>query len=145
MRNEPVGFRALLLSLPMLHSLKVKFVTALVLLVSVVIGLSTWWILSIYEGHMLRATEDKVRVMTEAIEEGIYVAMREGRSHDVQRILEGMRRDPDIERIIIFDTEGRILRASQPELVEGSLIGAACRGIWISRIPRWRAFGKTVG
>jgi len=121
MRNEPAGFWALLPSLPMLQSLKVKFVAALVLLVSVVIGLSTWWILSIQEGHMLRATEDKVRVMTEAFEEWIYVAMREGRSHDVQRILEGMRRDPDIERIIIFDTEGRILRASQPELVGGIL------------------------
>jgi hypothetical protein len=101
----------------MLHSLKVKFLVALVLLVSVVIGLSTWWNLSVHEEHMLRATQDKVRAIAEAIEEGIYVAMREGRSHDVQRILEGMRRDPDIERIIIFGAEGKILRASQPELV----------------------------
>ncbi len=103
--------------LPMLHSLKVKFVAALVLLVSVVIGLSTWWTLNIHEGHMFRATEDKIRAIAEAIEQGIYVAMREGRSHDVQRILEGMRRDPDIDRVIIFDTGGKILRASQPELV----------------------------
>jgi len=95
----------------MLHSLKVKFVAALVLLVSVVIGLSTWWTLNVHEGHMLRATEDKVRVMTEAIEQGIYMAMREGRSQDVQQIIEGMARDLDVERIIIFDTEGRILRA----------------------------------
>ncbi len=101
----------------MLHSLKVKFVVALVLLVSVVIGLSTWWILTLHRGHMLRATEDKVRVMTEAIDRGIQVAMREGRSQDVQRILEEMSRDPDIEQIIIFDSRGKILRASQPELV----------------------------
>jgi len=101
----------------MFHSLKVKFVAALILLVSVVIGLSTWWTLNVHEGHMLRATEDKVRIMTEAIEQGINVAMREGRSQDVQRIMEGMARDLDIERIIIFNTEGKILRASQPELV----------------------------
>ena len=101
----------------MLHSLKVKFVAALVLLVSVVIGLSTWWTLNVHEKHMLRATQDKVRIMTEAIDRGIYMAMREGRSQDVERILEEMSRDPDIERIIIFDSRGKILRASQPNLV----------------------------
>ncbi len=101
----------------MLHSLKVKFITALVLLVSVVIGLSTWWILTVHEKHMLRATQEKVRMMTEAIDRGIYVAMREGRSQDVERLLEDMGRDPDIERILIFDSQGRILSASQPDLV----------------------------
>jgi signal transduction histidine kinase len=101
----------------MLHSLKVKFVGALILLVNVVIGLSTWWNLNIHEGHMLRATEEKVRAMTEVVEQAIYTAMREGRSQDVQRILEGMRRESDISRIVIFDTQGKILRASQPELV----------------------------
>jgi signal transduction histidine kinase len=105
----------------MLHSLKVKFVAALVLLVSVVIGLSTWWTLSVHEAHMLRATEDKVRAITEAIDRGIHVAMREGRSEQVQRILEDMGRDPDIDKIIIFDTRGKILRASQPELVGRTL------------------------
>ncbi|MGE5850397.1 MAG: sensor histidine kinase, partial [Candidatus Methylomirabilota bacterium] len=38
-------------------------------------------------------------------------------SQEIQRILEEMGRDPDIEKIIIFDTRGKILRASQPELV----------------------------
>ncbi|HEX9897780.1 MAG TPA: ATP-binding protein [Candidatus Methylomirabilis sp.] len=101
----------------MFQSLKVKFVTALVLLVSVVIALSTWWTLDVHRRHMLQATEDKVRAMTDAIERGIHVAMREGRSQEVQRILEEMGRDPDIERIIIFDTRGKILRASKPVLV----------------------------
>lgn len=101
----------------MLHSLKVKFVAALVLLVSLVIGLSTWWTLNLHREHMLQATEDKVRALTEAIDRGIHVAMREGRSQDVQRILEEVGRDPDIEKIIIFDTHGKILRASQSNLV----------------------------
>jgi len=101
----------------MLHSLKVKFILALILLVGLVIGLSTWWILSAHRSHMLYATQDRVRALTEAVERGIYVAMREGRSQDVQRILEEMGRDPDIRRIVIFDPRGEILRASQPELV----------------------------
>ncbi|MEK6719009.1 MAG: ATP-binding protein [candidate division NC10 bacterium] len=103
--------------MPLLHSLKVKFVAALILLVGLVIGLSTWWTLEVHRKHMLHATEDKVRALTEAIDRGIHVAMREGRSQDVQRILEGVGRDPDIEKIIIFDTHGKILRASQPDLV----------------------------
>src|SRR3972149_8773066 len=101
----------------MFQSLKVKFVTALVLLVSVVIALSTWWTLEAHRRHRLQATEDKVRALTEAIDRGIHVAMREGRSQDVQRILEEVGKDPDIEKIIIFDPRGRILRASTPRLV----------------------------
>ncbi len=101
----------------MVHSLKFKFIAALVLLVSVVIALSTWWTLNVHRKHMLQATEDKVRALTEAIDRGIHVAMREGRSQDVQRILEDVGKDPDIEQVIIFDSRGRILRASKPDLV----------------------------
>ena len=67
-----------------------------------------WWNLSLHTGHMLQATEDKVRALAEAIDGGIQVAMREGHTTAVQRILEGMARDPDIERIVIFDDGGRI-------------------------------------
>jgi hypothetical protein len=103
--------------LPFFRSLKIKFIVLLILLVSVVIALSTWWTLEVHRGHMLQATEDKVRALTDAIDRGIHVAMREGRSQDVQRILEEVGKDPDIEKIIIFDPRGRILRASQPGLV----------------------------
>ncbi len=101
----------------MIHSLKFKFIAALVLLVSVVIALSTWWTLNVHRKHMIQATEDKVRALTEAVDRGIHVAMREGRSQDVQRILEEVGNDPDIEKILIFDPHGRILRASHPGLV----------------------------
>lgn len=116
----PIGLpdsQVLLPCLPMLQSLKVKFVVALVLLVSVVTGLSTWWMLSVHRGHMLQATQDKILALSEAIDRGIQVAMREGRSADVQRILEEVGQDPDIEQIVIFDTRGKILRASRPDLV----------------------------
>lgn len=105
----------------MFHSLKVKFVAALVPLVCVVIGVSTWWNLTLHRNHMLQATEDKVRALSQAIDRGIQVAMREGRSQDVQRILEDMARDPDIELITIFDERGKILRTSRPEML-GRLI-----------------------
>ena len=101
----------------MVHSLKFKFVAALVVLVSGVIAVSTWLTLNVHRRHMLQATEDKVRAMTEVIDRGIHVAMREGRSQHVQHILEEVGKDPDIEKIIIFDPGGRILRASKPELV----------------------------
>ena len=100
-----------------LYSLKIKFIAALLLLVGVVIGLSAWWTLSLHTGHMLQATEDKIRALAEAIDGGIQVAMREGHTTEVQRILEGMAQDPDIERIVIFDDGGRIRQASKRDLV----------------------------
>lgn len=100
-----------------LRSLKTKFIAALILLVGAVISLSAWWNLSLHTGHMLQATEDKVRALAEAIDGGIQVAMREGHTTEVQRILEGMARDPDIERIVIFDHDGRIRQASKRDLV----------------------------
>ncbi len=102
---------------PFLYSLKTRFIAALILLVCVVIGLSTWWTLNLHTSHMLRATEDKVQALAEAIHGGIQVAMREGHTTEVQRILEAMARDPDIEQIAIVDDRGRIRQASKPELV----------------------------
>ena len=101
----------------LLRSLKTKFIAALILLVGAVISLSVWWNLSLHTGHMLQATEDKVRALAEAIDGGIQVAMREGHTTEVQRILEGMARDPDIEQIVIFDDGGRIRQASKRDLV----------------------------
>ena len=89
-----------------LRSLKTKFIAALILLVGAVISLSAWWNLSLQTGHMLQATEDKVRALAEAIDGEIQVSMREGHIIAVQRILEGMARDPDIEQIVIFDDGG---------------------------------------
>jgi hypothetical protein len=100
-----------------LHSLKTKFIAALILLVGVVIGLSTWWSLHIHTGHMIRATEEKVRALADAIDGGIQVAMREGHTTEVQRLLEAMARDPDIEQIVILDDRGRIRQASKRDLV----------------------------
>jgi signal transduction histidine kinase len=100
-----------------LYSLKIKFIAALILLVGVVIGLSTWWNLSLHTGHMLQATQDKVRALAEAIDGGIQIAMREGHATEVQRILEGMAQDPDIEQIVIFDDGGRIRQATKRDLV----------------------------
>ena len=100
-----------------LSSLKIKFIVALVLLVSVVIAVSTWWNLSIHRAHMLESTQDKVRALAETIERGIQIAMRLGHTQEVQTILEEIARDPDIERILIFDPAGTIRRSSDPELV----------------------------
>jgi signal transduction histidine kinase len=102
---------------PFLRSLKTKFIAALILLVGVVLGLSTWWSLSLHTGHMIQATEDKVRALADAIDGGIQVAMREGHTTEVQRILQAIARDPDIEQIVIVDDRGTIRQASKPALI----------------------------
>ena len=106
---------------PLLYSLKTRFVAALILLVGVVLGLSTWWNLTLHTGHMIQATEEKVQALADAIDGGIQVAMREGHTTEVQRILEAMARDPDIEHIVILDDGGQIRQASKPVLVGRTL------------------------
>jgi signal transduction histidine kinase len=102
---------------PFLSSLKTRFIAALILLVGVVLGLSTWWTVNMHTGHMIQATEEKVLALADAIDGGIQVAMREGHTTEVQRILEAMARDPDIEHIVILDDGGQIRQASSPALV----------------------------
>jgi signal transduction histidine kinase len=121
MPQERLGGRNRWSAQSFLHSLKTKFVAALILLVGVVLALSTWWNLSLHTSHMIQATEDKVRAVADAIDGGIQVAMREGHTTEVQRILEAMARDPDIEHIVIVDDRGRVRRASKPGLVGRTL------------------------
>jgi signal transduction histidine kinase len=97
-------------------SLKARFIGALILLVGVVLAVFTLWNVHLHKEHMLRATEEKAQAITLAIDRGIQIAMREGRHQDVQRILREVGQDPDIRRVIIFDNNGKILRASLPDL-----------------------------
>jgi signal transduction histidine kinase len=102
-------------------SLRTKFIAALILLATVVIGLFSLWGMMAHRAHMQRATQDKVRALAQAVDASIRDAMREGRIPEVQSILTHLAEDPDIERIAILDTHGKILRASRPELVGRSL------------------------
>lgn len=102
-------------------SLRTKFIAALILLATTVIGLFSLWGMIVHREHMQRATEDKVRALGQAVDGSIREAMREGRTHEVQSILEHLAQDPDIERIAILDAHGKILRASRPELVGRTL------------------------
>jgi signal transduction histidine kinase len=117
MQSEQPEGRLLRPHLPFVSSLKTKFIAALILLVGVVIGLSTWLNLNLHRDHMLQATQDKVRALAEAIERGIQVAMSQGHPQETQHILEEIALDPDIAQILIFDNQGTILRSSKPELI----------------------------
>jgi signal transduction histidine kinase len=121
MPQGSTGGRRQWLGRPFLHSLKTKFIAALILLVGVVLGLSAWWGLRLHAGHMIQATEDKVRALADAIDGGIQVAMREGHTTEVQRILQAIARDPDIEQIVILDDGGTIRQASKPALIGRSV------------------------
>jgi signal transduction histidine kinase len=102
---------------PFLSSIKLKFVTALILLVSVVLGASTWWGLSVHRAHMLDATREKVRARAEAIHHGIQVAMRGGRHEEIQQLVERAASDPDVRQVLVLDAQGRVQKASRHDLV----------------------------
>ncbi len=102
---------------PFFSSLKLRFIAALILLVGTVLGVSTWWALSLHRSHMLEATRDKLRARAQAIVWGIQVAMREGRHQDIQSLLAEAAGDPDVRQILVLDTGGRVAKASRPDLV----------------------------
>ncbi|MFQ5847521.1 MAG: HAMP domain-containing protein, partial [Candidatus Methylomirabilales bacterium] len=89
-------------------SLKAKFITATILILVAAIGVSSWRTLKMQRDQLIAATEEKVTMLTDTIERSIATAMVEGRSEDVQAIVQKLGDHGDIQRIRIFDDEGTI-------------------------------------
>lgn len=117
----------------MLRSLRAKFIFHTIIILSVAIGASSWWTLQVQRQQLLRLTEEKVLALTEAIDKSIRVAMRDGRSEEVQRILEAVGNNPDVRRVWIFSPKGRVLRSSDPANV-GLQVDPARLRLYLGRL-----------
>ena len=95
-------------------SLKAKFIVATILILTAAIGVSSWRTLKMQRDQLIAATEEKVAMLTDIIEKSIAPAMLEGRSGDVQAIVQEVGKQPDIARVSIFDDKGRIRISSEP-------------------------------
>ena len=131
-----------------LHSLKTKFIAALILLVGVVLGLSTWWNLGLHTRHMIQATEDKVRAVADAIDGGIQIAMREGVGSQQQvdaAVAASRREEFDLGNAAVASLarELSMRYADRHDLYCGE--GAGCRILWLDgRTVLWDAAHLTV-
>ena len=58
--------------------------------------------------QLIAATEEKVVMLTDVVEHSITTTMREGRVHDIQGIIEAVGKNPDLEKVWMFNNEGII-------------------------------------
>lgn len=94
------------------HSLKANFIVATVLILTAAIGVSSWVTLKMQRDQLIAATNEKVELLTDFVEENIIRAMLNGRPQDIQKLTREVAKYPDIERIWIFNTAGKIAFSS---------------------------------
>jgi signal transduction histidine kinase len=84
------------------------------LLFTVAIGAVTLLYIRREHVNITRSGRETAELMLTVIERSITSSMRVGNSRDVQAILETVGRGPDLAAVRIFNTEGRILKSSDP-------------------------------
>ncbi len=95
-------------------SLKSKIIISVSAILAVTIGLGTWINIGYQRTHMEDALEDNVLIISNTIERSLANAMLDGKSRDVQHILEAVGGYHNIEEVKIFSPNGVILKSSHP-------------------------------
>jgi len=94
------------------RSLKTKITTLTVAILVLAVGLGTWGIIDFQTKQLRRLTEEKVMMLANTIERSLSIAMLEGRSSDVQRIVEMVGTHNKIGAIRVLDMKGTVLRSA---------------------------------
>lgn len=94
-------------------SLKSKIILSVSAILSVIIGIGTWINIGYQRGQMESALEDNVLIISNTIEKSLQNAMLDGKSKEVQHILEAVGTYHNIQEIKIFSPNGVILKSSK--------------------------------
>src|SRR5512143_4169876 len=94
-------------------SLKSKIIIAISAILAVTIGLGTWINIGYQRAQMEDALEDNVLIISNTIERSLANAMLDGKSKEVQHILEAVGTYHNIQELKIFSPNGVILKASK--------------------------------
>ncbi len=105
-------------------SLKSKIIISLSAILAVTIGLGTWINIGYQRAHMEDALEDNVLIISNTIERSLSNAMLDGKSRDVQHILEAVGGYHNILDVMIFSPNGVILKSSKRWMI-GRRVDAA--------------------
>jgi hypothetical protein len=103
--------------LKIVSSLKTKIILSVTAILVVTIGAGTWINIGYQRAHMEDALEDNVLVISNTIEKSLSTAMLQGKSKEVQNILEAVGGYHNIRGIKIFSTHGVILKSSNRPLI----------------------------
>jgi signal transduction histidine kinase len=107
-------------------SLKSKIIISVSAILAVIIGTGTWINIGYQRAHMESALEDNVLIISNTIEKSLANAMLDGKSKEVQHILEAVGTYHNIRELKIFSPSGVILKSSKPWLI-GRKVDAATR------------------
>jgi signal transduction histidine kinase len=107
-------------------SLKSKIIIAVSAILAVTIGLGTWINIRYQRNQMEAALEDNVLIISNTIERSLASAMLDGKSKEVQHILEAVGKYHNIREVKIFSPHGVILKSSKPWMI-GRMIDPVTR------------------
>jgi signal transduction histidine kinase len=98
-------------------SLKSKIIIAISAILAVTIGLGTWINIGYQRSQMENSLEDNVLIISNTIERSLSNAMLDGKSKEVQHILEAVGGYHNIQEVKIFSPNGVVLKSSKPWMI----------------------------
>ncbi len=99
--------------------LELKIIIALVLVIGCIIGIFTFVDMKMMRDETIHASAQSLGALAGAIKGNINAAMRKGQHEDIQRILEDARIPFVIDRIVIYDAQGKSLRRASGKEDDG--------------------------
>ncbi len=103
------------------RSLKVRFVVFVVLLLTLTIGVFSYYLQEIQRKQLVEITRERLNDIADTIEKSIATSMEVGRSQDVRLIIGSVGSLPDLKKVRIFSKRGVVLISSNPDEV-GNLV-----------------------
>ncbi len=107
-----------------ISSLKSKIIISVSAILAVIIGTGTWINIGYQRAQMESALEDNVLIISNTIEKSLSNAMLDGKSKEIQHILEAVGTYHNIQELKIFSPSGVILKSSKRRLI-GRKVDAA--------------------
>lgn len=114
-------------------SLKGKIIVSVSAILAVIIGTGTWINIGYQRAQMEAALEDNVLIISNTIERSLSNAMLDGKSKEVQHILEAVGTYHNIRELRIFSPNGVILKSSKRSLI-GRKIDAATQKLFLEGV-----------
>jgi two-component system NtrC family sensor kinase len=117
-------------------SLKSKIIISVTAILAVTIGLGTWINIRYQQAHMEDALEDNVLIISNTIERSLANAMLDGKSKEVQHILEAVGGYHNIREVKIFSPNGVILKSSKRWMIGRKVDAATQRWFLADRFKK---------